>query len=161
VPAACAGRGGGATFTLRLPAAGPAADRAGRAAGRPDPALAHGRVLVVDDDAAVAASTALWLEMEGFEVRVAHAGQAAIAEAAAFHPHAVLLDIGLAGMDGYEVARRLRARLDGSATFLVAVTGYGDDDAVARARAAGFDHHVVKPFDPRNLLALLHAGARR
>jgi len=161
VQAASAGSGRGATFTLRLPAAGPAADRAGRAAGRPDPALAHGRVLVVDDDAAVAASTALWLEMEGFEVRVAHAGQAAIAEAAAFHPHAVLLDIGLAGMDGYEVARRLRARPDGSATFLVAVTGYGDDDAVARARAAGFDHHVVKPFDPRNLLALLHAGARR
>jgi DNA-binding response OmpR family regulator len=99
--------------------------------------------------------------MEGFEVRVAHSGQAAIAEAAALHPHAVLLDIGLAGMDGYQVARRLRASPEGSGTFLVAVTGYGDDDAVARARAAGFDHHVVKPFDPRNLLALLHAGARR
>ncbi len=159
--AASAGIGHGSTFTVRLPAASPAADHADHATNRAGPLPAHHRVLVVDDDAAVAASTALWLEMEGFEVRVAHSGQAAIAEAAALHPHAVLLDIGLAGMDGYEVARRLRASPEGSGTFLVAVTGYGDDDAVARARAAGFDHHVVKPFDPRNLLALLHAGARR
>jgi CheY-like chemotaxis protein len=161
VQAASGGSGQGATFTLRLPAANPAPDRSGLAPGRPAPALAHSRVLVVDDDSAVAASTALWLEMEGFEVRVAHSGPSAIAEAAAFLPHAVLLDIGLAGMDGYEVARQLRARPEGNATFLVAVTGYGDDDAVARARAAGFDHHVVKPFDPQNLLALLHAGACR
>jgi PAS domain S-box-containing protein len=161
VQAASAGCGQGATFTLRLPAATPAPDRSGLTAGRPDPAPVHTRVLVVDDDAAVAASTALWLELEGFEVRVADSGPVAIAEAAAFHPHAVLLDIGLAGMDGYEIARRLRARPEGSATFLVAVTGYGDDDAVARARAAGFDHHVVKPFDPRSLLALLDAGTRR
>ncbi len=161
VQAASAGCGQGATFTLRLPAANPAPDRPGLADGRPDRAPVHSRVLVVDDDAAVAASTALWLELEGFEVRVANSGHAAIAEATAFHPHAVLLDIGLAGMDGYEIARRLRALPEGSAALLVAVTGYGDDDAVARARAAGFDHHVVKPFDPRNLLALLDAGTRR
>lgn len=93
--------------------------------------------------------------MEGYEVRVARSGPAAIEEAVAFRPNVILLDIGLVGMDGYEVAQRLR-RLPGSGSvYLVAVTGYGDEETVARSRAAGFDHHIVKPFDPRSLLNLL------
>ena len=156
VEAASAGAGRGATFTLRLPAASAAARPLSPAEGATAPAT-HKRVLVVDDDASVADSTALWLAMEGYEIRVARSGPAAIAEAVAFQPDVVLLDIGLAGMDGYEVARRLRALPRGNAMFLVAATGYGDQEAAARSRAAGFDHHLVKPFDPRRLLTLLAA----
>jgi CheY-like chemotaxis protein len=156
VEAASAGAGRGTTFTLRLPAASATARTLSPAEGAPAPAT-HKRVLVVDDDASVADSTALWLAMEGYEIRVARSGPAAIAEAVAFQPDVVLLDIGLAGMDGYEVARRLRALPRGNAMFLVAITGYGDQEAVARSRAAGFDHHLVKPFDPRRLLTLLAA----
>ena len=155
VEAASAGAECGSTFTLRLPAASGAAARPfSQAEGATVPATRK-RILVVDDDASVADSTALWLEMEGYEIRVARSGPAAIAEAVAFQPDVVLLDIGLAGMDGYEVARRLRALPGGGATFVLAVTGYGDEEAVARSRAAGFDHHLIKPFDPRSLLTLL------
>jgi CheY-like chemotaxis protein len=113
------------------------------------------RVLVVDDDEVVAASTAVWLGLEGHEVRVAHTGSAALEEALGFRPDVVLLDIGLAGMDGYDTAQRLRELPGGSDMRLVAVTGYGHAEAIARARAAGFDHHVVKPFDPAELAALI------
>ena len=109
VEAASAGAECGSTFTLRLPAASGAAARPfSQAEGATVPATRK-RILVVDDDASVADSTAVWLEMEGYEIRVARLGPAAIAEAVAFQPDVVLLDIGLAGMDGYEVARRLRA----------------------------------------------------
>jgi CheY-like chemotaxis protein len=67
----------------------------------------------------------------------------------------VLLDIGLAGLDGYQTAQRLRGLPGGDDVLLIAVTGYGDDEAVARSRAARFDHHLVKPFDPKALLRLL------
>jgi CheY-like chemotaxis protein len=112
-------------------------------------------VLVVDDDKAVVDSTRMWLEMAGFDVRSARSGLEALQQATDFLPQAVLLDIGLAGMDGYETARRLRALPEGKDVFLVAVTGYGHDEAVTRTLASGFDQHVVKPFDPRALLTLL------
>jgi PAS domain S-box-containing protein len=159
IEAASGGPGTGSTFTVRLPAGRPAAAPGPGLAAAPRPA-ASGRVLVVDDDAAVAASTTLWLELEGHEVRVARDGPAAIAEARGFRPHAVLLDIGLAGMDGYEVARRLRSLPGGSELLLVAVTGYGDEAAIGRSRAAGFDQHLVKPFDPRRLSDLLASHAQ-
>lgn len=157
-----AGPGLGSTFTICLPllparsaAAGPAAAEAG--AG---PA-AGCRVLVVDDDAAVADSMSVLLELEGHAVRTAASGEAALAAARDFRPHLVLLDIGLRGMDGYEVARRLRAGEGGDAALrLVAVTGYGHEDARARSREAGFDAHLVKPVHPEALVELL-AGVRR
>jgi PAS domain S-box-containing protein len=155
------GPGRGSTFTVRLPANRPSTPMAAAPTVEHAREAPRSRVLVVDDDAAVADSTGLWLEMEGYDTRVARSGPAAMEEAQQFEPHIVLLDIGLSGMDGYEVAQRLRDLPGGDAMFLVAVTGYGHDEAVARTRAAGFDHHLVKPFDPRKLLTLLATRARR
>jgi len=89
--------------------------------------------------------------MTGHEVQVCHDGQAALATAAEFQPEVVLLDIGLPGMDGYEVARHLRAQPKMEGALIVALTGYGKEEDVQRSRDAGFDHHIVKPAD----LALL------
>jgi CheY-like chemotaxis protein len=111
------------------------------------------RILVVDDSQDSAESLALLLELHGHEVRTAFAGPAALETASAFCPDVVLLDIGLPGMDGYEVARRLRAEHGGCR--LIALTGYGRDDDRRRSREAGFDHHLVKPVDLEELTRLL------
>jgi PAS domain S-box-containing protein len=155
IEASSAGPDLGSTFTVWLPIVdlAPSTERFGVA--EPAPLGVRTRVLVVDDDEVVAASTAVWLGLEGHEVRVAHTGSAALEEALGFRPDVVLLDIGLAGMDGYDTAQRLRELPGGSDMRLVAVTGYGHAEAIARARAAGFDHHVVKPFDPAELAALI------
>ena len=112
------------------------------------------RVLVVDDNADAAESLALLLQFAGHDVRVCHEGAAALAEAETFQPEVVLLDIGLPGMDGYEVARRLRAQPDLDKTLLVALTGYGQAEDLCRSRDAGFDRHLVKPADPEVLAAM-------
>lgn len=151
-----AGSGLGSTFTICLPRL-PAmpADEPGAAAPHAAPA-ARCRVLVVDDDDAVADSMSVLLELEGHLVRTAASGEAALALAREFCPHLVLLDIGLHGMDGYEVARRLRAGEGGCGMLrLVAVTGYGHEDARVHSREAGFDAHLVKPVHPEALLELL------
>jgi CheY-like chemotaxis protein len=116
-------------------------------------------VLVVDDNVDAALSMALLLRAAGHETEAAHDGPAALAAAGRFRPDAVLLDIGLPGMDGYEVARALRAGANGRRLVLVALTGYGGAGARQRAAAAGFDHHLTKPVDPDELQALLRAGA--
>jgi two-component system CheB/CheR fusion protein len=138
------GPGRGATFEIRLPLAPeptsaepPRRVRAGSAR----------RVLVVDDNIDAADSLALVLQLEGHAVDIAHTGADAIARVQAAAPDVVLLDIGLPQMDGYEVARRLRALANGAALRLVALTGYGQAEDVERARAAGFDRHIVKPVD--------------
>ena len=113
------------------------------------------RLLVVDDEAAVADSTALLLRLDGHQVQVARDGPTAIRIAATFQPQAVLLDIGLGGMDGYETARALRAGPHGAEPYLIAVTGYGDARAQELAREAGFDHYLVKPVEPEQLKQLL------
>jgi len=102
-------------------------------------------VLVVDDEPDVADSTAVLLELEGHEVRVASSGFAALELIPAFQPQAVLLDIGLGGMDGFETARRLRQLPEGRELCLMAVTGYGDTETRIAALEAGCDHHLVKP----------------
>jgi two-component system, OmpR family, response regulator len=113
------------------------------------------RVLVVDDCPDLRASLRILLGLWGHDVREAPDGHAALRLAAAFRPDAVLLNVGLPGLDGYEVARRLR-RLPGlGGVLLVAVTGYGSPKDVAACRAAGFDHHLLKPFDPVALERLL------
>jgi two-component system CheB/CheR fusion protein len=96
------------------------------------------------------------LQIEGHEVRSAASGEAALEIARSFQPHLVLLDIGLQGMDGYEVARQLRAQqAEDEKICLVAVTGYGHDAARARSEEAGFDQHLVKPVSPETLCRLL------
>ena len=112
------------------------------------------RVLVVDDNRDSAESVALLAEIWGHEVRTALDGPAALEIAAAYRPEIILLDIGLPGMDGYEVARELRQG-QGDGPVLVAMTGYGMEEDRRRSQEAGFDHHLVKPVDPEALRGLL------
>jgi CheY-like chemotaxis protein len=113
------------------------------------------RVLIVDDNTDAAHSLAMLMEVGGHEARLCYDGESALTEAQKFQPEVVLLDIGLPGLDGLEVARRLRAMNLAPRPMLVALTGYGQNDDVRRSREAGFDHHLVKPTDPRTLMALL------
>ena len=153
------GVGQGALFRIRLPLARATAGTAASAGGEVDAEPGAGapcrRVLVVDDQAASAETLTLLLEMEGFEVRVAGEGEQALSLAAAFRPDAVLLDIGLPGMSGFEVAQRLRGMPAGRDALLVALTGYGEAQSRQRSAQAGFDVHMVKPADLDRLLALL------
>jgi signal transduction histidine kinase len=147
VTAASDGVGLGSEFTIRLPSGAAPAVR------RPTPA--HGaalaedaprrRVLIVEDNEDVAAMLESALQDLGHTARTAGEGPSALALAESFHPDVALLDIGLPGMDGYELARQMRARLGDEAPLLVAVSGYGQKADRARARNAGFDHHLVKP----------------
>jgi CheY-like chemotaxis protein len=114
-------------------------------------------VLVVDDNVDAADSLALLLRIGGHEVRACHDGPAALALVDEFAPDLVLLDIGLPGMDGYEVARRLRARPGSDKVLLVALTGYGQEEDMRRSRQAGFDQHLVKPANHAALTALFQS----
>ena len=153
------GPGRGSEFVVRLPlVAAPAApdDPAMvRDAGRPQRAGGFRRVLVVDDNRDAAESLTVLLELWGHAVRIANDGPDALALAAEYRPDTVLLDIGLPGMDGYEVARRLRELPGSHSMFLVAVTGYGQDEDRRRAYETGFDHHLTKPVEPAKLGSLL------
>jgi CheY-like chemotaxis protein/anti-sigma regulatory factor (Ser/Thr protein kinase) len=148
------GPGHGSEFTVRLPvvAATPPDSRVAQR-GPPPRAL---RILVVDDNADGAESMALVLRQEGHQVRVAYDGPSALDAARALAPEVVLLDIGLPnGMDGYEVARRLRALPDAAGARLIALTGFGADGDGQRSRAAGFDRFLTKPVDLAALNELL------
>ena len=115
------------------------------------------RVLIVDDNVDTAESLALLLEVCGHEVRAVHAGADAVRAAGEFRPDAVLLDIGLPDVDGFEVARRLRAAPGFRDVLLVAATGYNRPRDRDRAAEVGFDCYLVKPFDPTRLSHLLAA----
>ncbi|MEW4569687.1 PAS domain-containing protein [Tautonia sp. JC769] len=148
------GLGQGSEFEIRLPTIpppeAPVPSPASRSRGanhqqaRPTPL----RLLIVDDnrDAAVTLGTLLG-KIAGHDVRLAHDGPEALRVAARFEPEVVLLDIGLPGMDGYEVARRLRDTPAGSLALLIALTGWGQQEDHRRSQEAGFDHHLVKPVD--------------
>src|SRR5688572_23890454 len=113
------------------------------------------RILVVDDHRDSARMLGILLDTLGHDVRTAHNGPQAIDDVVAFHPEVVFLDIGLPELDGYEVARRLRAKPEGRALKLIALTGWGHDEDRRRALEAGFDHHVVKPVTAKTLRELL------
>jgi signal transduction histidine kinase/FixJ family two-component response regulator len=114
----------------------------------------HLHILVVDDNVDAASSLSILLEISGHHVRTASDGPRALKECGIEQPDIVLLDIGLPGMDGYEVARRLKSMAAMSEAVLIAVTGYGQADDVMRSKDAGFDHHLVKPIEPETLMAL-------
>ncbi|HWG46183.1 MAG TPA: response regulator [Gemmataceae bacterium] len=118
------------------------------------------RILVVDDNVDAAESLALVLRAGEHEVHAAHDGPTALRIAETFRPDVVLLDIGLPRMDGYEVARRLRKQTGTETVFLVALTGYGQDEDRRQAEEAGFDAHLTKPADPAVLQKLLATSPR-
>jgi CheY-like chemotaxis protein len=97
----------------------------------------------------------LIIEYAGCDVRSAQDGQAALRLVNAFRPQAVVMDINIPGMDGHEIARRLRADPANAGIYLVALTGYGHEQDVERSHAAGFDHHLIKPTDPQEICDLL------
>ncbi len=114
------------------------------------------RVLVVDDYYDAADSQAMLLQLWGYHVRAVYSGAAAIEVARTYRPTVVLCDLSMPGMNGYEVARRLRQQLGLKNTLLVALTAYDEPEDYEHSRAAGFDYHLVKPVDPCQLEQLLH-----
>lgn len=160
VEAESEGLGQGSVFTVRLPVLDRPKSTSVSDGSLPKPTGAAGRrILVVDDNVESALTLAMVLKTEGHEVFVSVEGHAAIAEAQRVSPDVVILDIGLPGLNGYEVARRLRGMSATSKARLIALTGYGRPDDIAASRAAGFDEHLVKPVDLAVLLPLV-ASAR-
>ena len=151
------GPGRGAEFEVRLPTLRAGTEFALERAGRLDPPHGARRrsVLVVDDNADAANSVAMLLRMAGHEVHVEGDGKSAIARVAEVSPEIVLLDIGLPGMNGYEVARQLRASPGGGDMVIYAMTGYGQPEDRDRSMESGFDGHLVKPVVPADLVALM------
>ena len=160
VTASSPGEGLGSTFTVRLPCLdarqAPAATAAPEpAAQQPAGARAGHRVLVVDDNVDAAETLAAVLQMVGYEARSVHYPEAVFEAAAAFAPHAILLDIGMPGLSGHELARRLRQDARFARTVLVAVTGWGTEADRERSRLAGFDGHLTKPVEARDVVMAL------
>jgi CheY-like chemotaxis protein len=118
------------------------------------PAAAQ-RVLLVDDNVDAVESMEILLQACGYEVATAVHPDLALAQLDSFAPAAAVIDIGLPGMDGYQLAAEIRRRLAGKPMRLVAFTGYGSPEDIARSRAAGFDAHLVKPVEIESLLAAL------
>jgi CheY-like chemotaxis protein len=118
------------------------------------------RLLVIDDNKDAAESMSMLFELWGYEVVCAFDGRAALETAVKYRPDAVFLDIGLPGMDGYQIAERLRELPEGTRAVLVAITGYGQDEDRRRSREAGIDHHLVKPVSPEALHELLDSLER-
>jgi two-component system CheB/CheR fusion protein len=160
--AASAGPGLGSEFVIRLPgvvrAAPPTRIR------RPLPsveALRHfQRVLVVDDNVDAANGLRMALELHGLDVVVAHDGRQALREAAARPPDAVVLDIGLPGLNGYDVCRELRRQPWGAAAVILAMTGWGQQEDRRKSKDAGFDAHLVKPVEHDALIEALTMAVR-
>jgi PAS domain S-box-containing protein len=154
VSAHSSGRGTGSTFVIRLPLADSETGRSSDGERRTVSSRRR-RILVVDDNRDGADSLAMLLQLDGHDVRTAHSGQEALRIVEEFVPQFALLDIGMPGMNGYELAARLRGLHLEPRPALVAVTGWGQTADKAEATAAGFDHHLTKPVDLDQLSALL------
>jgi CheY-like chemotaxis protein len=144
-----AGQCEGAEFVVRLPSAKPRSKEVANWTSKPN-AKAKAvprRILVIDDSHDQAKSLGLLLELMGHEVRLEYDGQAGLAAAAEFLPDVALIDIGLPGLSGHEVARRIREDGRLNSIVLVAQTGWGQDEDRRRSQEAGFDHHLVKPIE--------------
>jgi PAS domain S-box-containing protein len=157
VHAGSAGASQGSEFVIRLPALPPQprGDDAWPTGVEVQPRGSPRRVLVVDDNVDAVQSTAILLRMLGHKVETAHDGHSALETVQTFQPEVILLDIGLPGISGYDVARALRAKPENRPLILVAVTGYGQDEDCRRSAEAGFDRHLVKPVNPVTLAGLL------
>jgi CheY-like chemotaxis protein len=144
VSASSAGIGRGSTFTLRLPLI----ERPGASASEAEHiAVARKRILIVDDNQDAADSLALLLQLDGHDTLAVYSSGDALKRAPSYQPDVMLLDIGLPDMNGYEVAVQLRRDGGAHRIRLIALTGYGQAGDLARAKAAGFDDHLMKPVE--------------
>ena len=154
------GLGRGSEFRVRLPAGSKRADDDASAVAGEQAAPVKWKMLVVDDNHDVAASLAMFLELMGHDVRVAHDGESAIELAEQFRPQTIFLDLGMPGMDGYEACSRIRNAVWGKNIRLIAITGWGQEEDRRKSAMAGFDLHLVKPVDPGTLEQLLQDSRR-
>ena len=156
VTATSEGPGKGSEFIVRLPAVAARAEEMPRLPAKTPQAIAHrARILVVDDNVDMVRGLVRLLELLGHDVQSAYDGPTAIETARVHRPEFVLLDLGLPGMDGYQVATRLRQEQGSQDAVIIAVTGYGQEDDRCRSREAGFNHHLVKPIDHNVLNTLI------
>ncbi len=169
VTAESRGLGRGSQFVVRLPLLQAAVDGQTLRASSPPPEIAKApeasvaslSMVLVEDNPDASETLCMWLESEGHQVRTAADGESGIAEIRKERPDVALLDIGLPGFDGYQVAEALRGDAATADLFLVAMTGYGRPEDRARARAAGFDAHLVKPLNLPELRRILASGSPR
>jgi signal transduction histidine kinase/ActR/RegA family two-component response regulator len=156
VTATSEGPGKGSEFMVRLPAVAARAEEIPRLPAKTPQANAHrARILIVDDNVDMVRGLVRLLELLGHDVQTAYDGPTAVEAARVHRPEFVLLDLGLPGMDGYQVATRLRQEQGSQDAVIIAVTGYGQEDDRCRSREAGFDHHLVKPIDHNVLVTLI------
>jgi CheY-like chemotaxis protein len=160
IEARSAGLGRGSEFVVALPLSA-SNDLPRPEEARARPVARTRRVLVVDDNVDAAESLEIMLSLEGHAVEVAHRGTDALGVVARFQPHVVLLDVGMPEMDGYEVARRIRALPYGGRIALYALTGWAQEEDKRRALEAGFNEHLTKPIDRATLLQLIGAAPCR
>jgi PAS domain S-box-containing protein len=162
VEARSEGPGRGSKFTVRLPTGAPLTQCLDVETETECPSPGVGlKILVVDDNRDAADTCAMLLEASGHHVQTAYTGRQALELARTFHPHALLLDIGLPDIDGYKVARQVRATPWGRSAVLVAVTGWGQEQDRLRAVEAGFDQHLVKPISAEMVESLLQSFLKR
>jgi PAS domain S-box-containing protein len=152
------GPGKGSELIVRLPLAETGTGAAARPAVPPSTDGGTRRILIIDDNADAATSLAFLLRHDGHVVEVAHSGPTGLDTTRAFKPQVVLLDLGMPGMNGFEVARRLRQDAHGDDLIIVATSGYSGEDMRRRAQEAGFDEYIVKPIDRAILHTLLGRG---
>jgi PAS domain S-box-containing protein len=155
VEARSGGIGRGSEFIVRLPVAREDSVDGAPRIERDAPSSSRLRILIVDDNRDGAASLGMMLSLQGHDSRTAHDGLEALRLAAAFRPELILLDIGLPNLNGYDVCRRIRQEPWGREIYIVAVTGWGQEDDRRRSEEAGFDQHIVKPVDSTGLERLL------
>ncbi len=150
------GREKGAEFRVSIPCISVVQAEEPTPPETPVPPPARGsRVLIVDDNADAAESIALYLKLEGHEVKTVSDGQQALSSGPVFAPQVIVLDIGLPGLSGYDVAMRMRQMPATEHALMIALTGYGAKEDRVRAMEAGFDHHCVKPTDPHKIVELI------
>ncbi|HEY4214313.1 MAG TPA: PAS domain S-box protein [Steroidobacteraceae bacterium] len=155
IEARSAGLGEGAEFLVRLPLRATVPEPRFEEPTSEAGLTLSRRVLIADDNRDAAESLATLMRLDGHDVHVVHDGSAAVTAFIRFKPEFVFLDIGMPGLNGYEVARKVRKGSVGQPITLVAVTGWGQETDKARATAAGFDHHFTKPVDPQRLTSLI------
>jgi len=156
VEAQSEGPGRGSEFVVRLPLASPSWTAAARSTATPA-AIVQRRILVVDDNRDAADSLGMLLQFHGADVRVVHDAAAALEALTAYRPSVVLLDIGMPGIDGYELARRARRQANGQDVTLIALTGWGQEKDRRLSKDAGIDYHLIKPVDYQALVKLLNS----